>query len=103
MAIAVGMVQVLGYPAALQVADVMVKAANVRVVSCEGIGDGYWSVVIRGSVSDVQVAVKAGRSALEGVPGHSVISQQVIAQPGNELEQILPICYPHPSMDDFLL
>ncbi|RMD76683.1 MAG: BMC domain-containing protein, partial [Chloroflexi bacterium] len=37
---AVGMVQVLGYPAALAVADTLVKAAQVTLVSCEGIGAG---------------------------------------------------------------
>lgn len=96
---AVGMVQVLGYPAALAVADTLVKAAQVTLVSCEGIGAGYWTVVIRGEVAAVNAAVRAARS----LSGQAVISHQVIARPDGNLEQVLPIGVPHLPPEDFLL
>ncbi|BAC09148.1 carbon dioxide concentrating mechanism protein [Thermosynechococcus vestitus BP-1] len=96
---AVGMVQVLGYPAALAVADTLVKAAQVTLVSCEGIGAGYWTVVIRGEVADVKAAVGAARS----LSGQAVISYQIIARPDGNLEQVLPIGVPHQPPEDFLL
>ncbi|URR36781.1 carbon dioxide-concentrating mechanism protein CcmK [Thermosynechococcus sp. HN-54] len=96
---AVGMVQVLGYPAALAVADTLVKAAQVTLVSCEGIGAGYWTVVIRGEVADVNAAVRAARS----LKGHEVISHQIIARPAGNLEHVLPIVVPHQPPEDFLL
>ncbi|MDM7327016.1 MAG: carbon dioxide-concentrating mechanism protein CcmK [Thermosynechococcus sp. Uc] len=96
---AVGMVQVLGYPAALAVADTLVKAAQVTLVSCEGIGAGYWTVVIRGEVADVNAAVRAARS----LSGHVVISHQIIARPDGNLEHVLPIVTPSRPLEDFLL
>ncbi|BCX13329.1 MAG: carbon dioxide concentrating mechanism protein [Thermosynechococcus sp.] len=96
---AVGMVQVLGYPAALAVADTLVKAARVTIVSCEGIGAGYWTVVIRGEIAAVNAAVQAARS----LPGQAVISHQIIAHPDGNLEQVLPVAVPHPPLEDFLL
>ncbi len=96
---AVGMVQVLGYPAALAVADTLVKAAQVTLVSCEGIGAGYWTVVIRGEVADVNAAVRAARS----LSGHAIISHQIIARPDGNLEQVLPIVVPQQPPEDFLL
>ncbi|MFN4196128.1 MAG: BMC domain-containing protein [Thermosynechococcus sp.] len=96
---AVGMVQVLGYPAALAVADTLVKAAQVTLVSCEGIGAGYWTVVIRGAVADVNAAVRAARS----LKGQAIISHQIIAHPAGNLEEVLPIVTPHQPPEDFLL
>lgn len=96
--LAVGMVQVLGYPAALDVADVMVKAAQVIVVSCEGIGSGYWTVVVRGSVADVQASVQAARHC-----GQAVKSFQVIAHPPGNLGAVLPIAGGGRGLDDYLL
>ncbi|MDR7905240.1 carbon dioxide-concentrating mechanism protein CcmK [Thermosynechococcus sp. JY1334] len=96
---AVGMVQVLGYPAALAVADTLVKAAQVTLVSCEGIGAGYWTVVIRGEVADVNAAVRAARS----LSGQEVISHQIIGRPDGNLEPVLPIVVPQQPPEDFLL
>ncbi len=96
--LAVGMVQVIGYPATLEVADVMAKAAQVEIVSCEGIGSGYWSVVVRGAVADVHASVQAARSLRR-----AVISHQVIANPQGNLAAVLPISGDGQGLDDFLL
>jgi carbon dioxide concentrating mechanism protein CcmK len=102
--IAIGMVQVQGYPSALQVADAMVKSAQVTVVSCESVGAAFWTVVIRGPVAEVNAAVKAGIDAVRFVDGGQVVSHQIIARPEGNLEPVLPI---NPGrdlrMDDYLL
>jgi carbon dioxide concentrating mechanism protein CcmK len=104
MTIAVGMVQVEGYPAALQVADVMVKSAQVTLVSCEGIGTAYWTVVVRGHVAEVNAAVKAGIESVRAVTGGRAVSHQIIARPEGNLEFVLPI---NPNLsagvEDYLL
>lgn len=96
--LAVGMVQVLGYPAALNVADVMVKAAQVVLVSCEGIGSGYWTVIVRGTVADVQASVQTARHC-----GQEVKSFQVIAHPPGNLGAVLPITGGGRGLEDYLL
>jgi len=96
--LAVGMVQVVGYPAALNVADVMVKAAQVTLVSCEGIGDGYWTVVVRGEVAAVQASVQSARSL-----GREIKSFQVIAHPQGNVGAVLPIAGGGRGLDDYLL
>ena len=49
MAIAVGMVETLGFPAVVEAADAMVKAARVTLVGYEKIGSGRVTVIIRGT------------------------------------------------------
>jgi carbon dioxide concentrating mechanism protein CcmK len=54
MSIAVGMVETLGFPAVVEAADAMVKAARVTLVGYEKIGSGRVTVIVRGDVSEVQ-------------------------------------------------
>ncbi len=104
MTIAIGMVQVKGYPSLLQVADAMVKTAQVVVVSCEQVGDAYWTVVIRGDVGEVNAAVKAGIDAVRHVDGGELVSHQIIARPNGNLEFVLPVNAPSGQpADDYLL
>ena len=53
MAVAVGMVEVLGWPPALAVADVMCKAATVTLVGVERVSGARHTVIVRGKGSDV--------------------------------------------------
>jgi carbon dioxide concentrating mechanism protein CcmK len=103
MTLAIGMVQVKGYPSLLQAADAMVKSAQVEVVSCEQIGAAYWTVVVRGEVGEVTAAVKSGIDAVRFVEGGEVASHQIIARPEGNLEFVLPVNSPTPGLDDFLL
>lgn len=48
MSIAVGMVETLGFPAVVEAADAMVKAARVTLVGYEKIGSGRVTVIVRG-------------------------------------------------------
>jgi carbon dioxide concentrating mechanism protein CcmK len=60
MSIAVGMIETLGFPAVVEAADAMVKAARVTLVGYEKIGSGRVTVIVRGDVSEVQASVAAG-------------------------------------------
>ncbi len=93
MAIAVGMIETLGFPAVVEAADAMVKAARVTLVGYEKIGTGRVTVIVRGDVSEVQASVAAGVDAARRVNGGEVLSTHIIARPHENLEYVLPIRY----------
>ncbi|MDJ0619660.1 MAG: BMC domain-containing protein [Calothrix sp. MO_192.B10] len=104
MSIAVGMVETLGFPAVVEAADAMVKAARVTLVGYEKIGSGRVTVIVRGDVSEVQASVAAGienvkrvndttRPATGPDKGGQVLSTHIIARPHENLEYVLPINY----------
>ncbi|NEO97187.1 MAG: BMC domain-containing protein [Symploca sp. SIO2E9] len=94
MSIAVGMVETLGFPAVVEAADAMVKAARVTLVGYEKIGSGRVTVIVRGDVSEVQASVSAGVDGVKNrVTGGQVLSTHIIARPHENLEYVLPIRY----------
>lgn len=93
MSMAVGMIETLGFPAVVEAADAMVKAANVALVGYEKIGSGRVTVIIRGDVSAVQVAIATGIESVKRVNRGEVLSTHIIARPDENLEYVLPICY----------
>ena len=93
MSIAVGMVETLGFPAVVEAADAMVKAARVTLVGYEKIGSARVTVIIRGDVSEVQASVGAGVENVKRVNGGQVMSTHIIARPHENLEYVLPIRY----------
>jgi len=94
MGIAVGLVEVLGHPPALSVADTMVKAANVTLVGYEKVSGARLTIIIRGPVSDVQQAVAAGVEAAKKIEVLSskdkalFLSATVIPRPHGNVEAI---------------
>jgi carbon dioxide concentrating mechanism protein CcmK len=99
MGIAVGMVEVLGHPPALSVADVMVKAANVTLVGYEKVSGARLTIIVRGPVSEVNIAVAAGVEAAHKIEKLSdkdkslFLSSTVIPRPHENLDFVLPIHY----------
>lgn len=93
MSIAVGMIETLGFPAVVEAADAMVKAARVTLVGYEKIGSARVTVIIRGDVSEVQASVAAGVENVKRVNGGQVMSTHIIARPHENLEYVLPIRY----------
>jgi carbon dioxide concentrating mechanism protein CcmK len=93
MAIALGMVEVLGVPASLEVADAMVKAAQVTLVGYENTDFGRITVLIRGAVGEVETAVAAGIRAVNRVHTSQtlLLSHHLIPSPHSNLEAALPI------------
>jgi carbon dioxide concentrating mechanism protein CcmK len=93
MPIAVGMIETKGFPAVVEAADAMVKAARVTLVGYEKIGSGLVTVIVRGDVSEVQASVAAGIESANRVNGGEVVSTHIIARPHENLEYVLPIRY----------
>ena len=65
MSIAVGMIETRGFPAVVEAADAMVKAARVTLVGYEKIGSGRVTVIIRGNVSEVKASIEAGLECIK--------------------------------------
>ena len=57
---ALGLIETKGLVGAIEAADAMVKAANVRLVGREQIGGGLVTVMVRGDVGAVKAATDAG-------------------------------------------
>ena len=93
MSIAIGMIETRGFPAVVEAADAMVKAARVVLVGYEKIGSGRVTVIVRGDVSEVQASVSAGIQNALKVNGGEVLSNHIIARPHENLEFVLPIRY----------
>ncbi len=89
MADALGMIEARSFPAMVEAADAMVKAAKVELVSYEETGGGYVTAVIRGDVAAVKAAVEAGLRGAERVG--EVISSHVIARPHESIDAVLPL------------
>ena len=86
--IALGMVETRGLVGAIEAADAMVKAANVRLIGKEMIGGGYVTVMVRGDVGAVKPATEAGAAAAQRVG--ELVSVPVIPRPHSDVEMILP-------------
>ncbi len=93
MGVAVGMIETKGFPALVEAADAMVKAARVTLVGYEKIGSARVTVIVRGDVSEVQASVAAGLESVKRVNGGEVLSWHIIARPHENLEYVLPICF----------
>lgn len=86
--VALGMVETKGLVGAIEAADAMVKAANVRLIGKERIGAGLVTVMVRGDVGAVKAAVDAGAAAAGRVG--ELVSVHVIPRPHGDIEAILP-------------
>ena len=88
MKLALGMVETRGLIGAIEAADAMVKAANVKLIGKEQIGSGLVTVMVRGDVGAVKAAVEAGSSAAKAVG--ELYGVHVIPSPHDDVEVILP-------------
>src|SRR5687768_3306217 len=98
MAEALGMIEARSFPAMVEAADAMVKAAKVELVSMEKTGGGYVTAVVRGDVAAVKAAVDAGVRGAEKVG--EVIATHVIARPHVNLDLVLPLGRQDQAEDD---
>ena len=85
---ALGMVETRGLVAAIEAADAMVKAADVKLIGTEKIGSGLVTVMIRGDVAAVKSATEAGSSAATRLG--EIVAVHVIPRPNQDVEKILP-------------
>ena len=87
--IALGMIETRGLVPAIEAADAMTKAAEVRLIGREFVGGGYVTILVRGETGAVNAAVRAGADACERV-GDGLVAAHIIARPHREVEPILP-------------
>ena len=85
------MIETLGVPAALEAGDAMCKAGRVTLVGYENTDSGRITVIVRGAVGEVKVAVAAGLDSIARVKGGELLSYHIIASPHENLEYALPI------------
>ena len=94
---ALGLVETRGISTAIEVADVMAKAANVKLLALENTrGGGYMTVKVIGNVGAVKAAVDAGKAS--AIRFGNLISASVIARPADSMAEFFcPTDDPGPS------
>jgi microcompartment protein CcmL/EutN len=85
---ALGMVETLGFTAAVEASDAMVKAANVYHVGTEYTGSGLVAVHVRGDVGSVKAAVDAGAAAARRIGQLAAV--HVIPRPYDDTDLVVP-------------
>lgn len=86
---ALGIIETIGFTAAIQAADAAVKSANIKLGNWVKVGGGRVNIIIRGDVAAVKAAVEAGVQAAENVGG--VKAQLIIPRPSEKLVSKIPI------------
>ncbi len=89
MAEALGMIECRSFPAMVEAADAMVKAAKVELVSYEKTGGGYVTAIIRGDVAAVKAACEAGQAGAAKVG--EIVAVHIIARPHTNVDLVLPL------------
>jgi microcompartment protein CcmL/EutN len=86
---ALGFIETEGLLAAIEAADAMIKAADVRLLGKNLVGGGLVTITIGGEVSAVKASVDAAITALQRIDGAVMVSSHVIARPYEEVSQLL--------------
>lgn len=85
---ALGMLEVKGYVAAIEYADVMVKAANVKIIKVQKTrGMGWMTVLVTGNVAAVQSSVHTAQ--MSAIENHQFVSSKVIPRPHEDIDIFL--------------
>ena len=86
---AIGLLETRGFPPMVGAADAMLKAADVVLAAYETIGAGLCTIIIRGSVSNVAMALDVGMVEAERIGElHAVM---LVPRPLEDLDQTLPL------------
>jgi microcompartment protein CcmL/EutN len=88
---ALGLVETRGLLAAIEGADAMLKAADVRLLEKNLASGGLVTITIAGEVSAVAASVAAAVAAIGRLRGDLLVSHHVIARPDVELEHIVAL------------
>lgn len=86
---ALGIIETLGFTAAMQAADAAVKSANVKLGEWVKVGGGRVNIILRGDVAAVKAGVEAGVQAASKVG--TVLSEVVIPRPSDKLVEKFPL------------
>lgn len=91
---ALGFIETKGLLAAINAADAMLKAADVRLVGKNLASGGLVAITVAGEVSAVRASVDAGVAAVRQIEGATLLSEHVIARPDVELGNIIAVKAP---------
>jgi microcompartment protein CcmL/EutN len=86
---ALGFIETQGLLAAIEAADAMIKAADVRLLGKNLAGGGLVTITIAGDVSAVKASVDAAATALQRIEGATLVSRHVIARPYEDVSQLI--------------
>lgn len=84
---ALGLVETRGFTAAVEAADAMAKAARVDVVRYEVVRSALVTILVRGSLAEVEAAVAAGAARAARVG--ELVRSHVIPNPDPDIEFML--------------
>ena len=87
--LALGLIETKGLIGAIEAADAMLKAADVRLLEKSLATGGLVTITIAGEVAAVQSAVDAAKASLDRIEGVVCVSRHVIPRPDAGLEQML--------------
>lgn len=87
--LALGLIETKGLIGAIEAADAMLKAADVRLLEKSLASGGLVTITVAGEVAAVQSAVDAARASLSRLEGAVCVSCHVIPRPDGGLESIL--------------
>ena len=83
---ALGMIETKGLLAAIESADVMLKAAEVTLLDRTFVRGGLVTITVTGDVAAVKASVEAAAAAVERLGPGLLLSRHVIPRPHPELE-----------------
>jgi len=81
---AIGFFEVRSMVAAIEAADTMLKAANVKIKDFNLVGSGVISVIIEGEVAAVKAAIESAEATAGKMA--EIISINVIPRPNEEVD-----------------
>ena len=87
MNLALGLIETKGLVGAIEAADAMVKAADVKLVSKEKVTGALMIIKVVGDVAAVKSAVDAGSVAAQRVG--ELVSSHVIPRPDDQIDQLI--------------
>lgn len=86
---ALGMIETKGLLAAIESADAMLKAAEVRLLERTFVGGGLVTVTITGDVAAVKASIDAAAASVSRLGAELLVSQHVIPRPHVELGETI--------------
>lgn len=88
---ALGLIETRGMLPAIEGADAMLKAADVRLLEKNLATGGLVTITIAGEVAAVQASIEAATRAIARIEGATLVSSHVIPRPDTELSGILAL------------
>lgn len=84
---AFGYIEVIGFVTAIEAADAMVKSANVRIYTEQGVDPAMITVIVEGDLAACRAAVNAGVAAAERIG--KVLSHLVHGRPSDDCAHLV--------------